>query len=72
MGSWLREVRKPLFYCIKSKDPADPVVGSLFDVVSSINDLLDALGQTFAEALHIKVRCWGAFPKAHFGGQAIT
>ena len=25
-------------------------------MVSSINDLLDALGQTFAEALHMKVR----------------
>ena len=37
-----------------------------------INDLLDALGQTFAEILHIKVCSWGAFPKVHFGGQAIT
>ena len=37
-----------------------------------IKDLLDALGQTFAETLHIKVRSWGAFPKVHFGGQAIT
>ena len=37
-----------------------------------INDCLDALGQTFAQALHIEVHCWGAFPKVHFGGQAIT
>ena len=37
-----------------------------------INDLLDPLGQTFAETLRIKVRSWGAFPKVHFGGQAIT
>ena len=36
-----------------------------------INDLLDALGQTFAETLHIKVRSWGAFPKVHLEGKQL-